>query len=280
MDVETFLCSSWGITITRDSRIVWLSYQQLHLDSLKLQICWMSRSDPLLPKQSSFQLFQRFHHLQSQWGCGFPDGGGLLRGSGGVSPTLFPLPCTQLSMPQPLSTSTALPAPLPCVDGQWHKVHRSPGSPPSPAADLLHSSSPSPSSSCSSCSDPPRSLLLRPETLRRAMHQEGLLLFSSQRPRPPCCSTHPRQGCHGQPTSRRRPRWSSGVTCEAATNICKVTCAGGSCSPTRSSSSALVKMESLMAPRTGMIRTVSQRTHTYHGFNLLIWLLLYILNLN
>lgn len=215
---------------------------------------------PSAVKPSSLQLFQRFQHLQSQWDCGFPDRGGLVCGSGGVSPTLFPLPCTQLSMPQPLSTSTALPAPLPCVDGQWHKVHRSPGFPPSPAADLLHSSSPSLSSSCSSCWDPPRSLLHRPKTLRRTMRQEELLTFSSQHPHHPRRSALPQRGCHEQPTSRRRcrPQWSSGVMCEAATNICRETCAGGSCSPIRNSSFASVKTETLMAPRTGMIHTVSQ----------------------
>ena len=187
-------------------------------------------------------------------------------------------------MPQPLSTSTALPAPLPCVDGQWHKVHRSPGSPPAPAADLLHFSSPSPSSSCFSCSDPPRLRRspLRPhrQTLRRtAMCREGLLLTSSSQARHPPHHPHrcmpPLRGCQGRPMCLRRRQRSSGATCGAATTICKEMCAGGNCSPTRNSSFALTRREKLMAPKARTIHTVSRLCYIIECISLISFFLFF-----
>lgn len=154
-------------------------------------------------------------------------------------------------MPQPLSTSTAFPAPLPCVDGQWHNVHRSPGSPPFPAADLHHSSCHWPSSCCSSYSD----LALHQQTLKGAMYQEGLLRHLAG-----CRIVHLLQSCHGRQMCQYHLQRLLGDTCEVATIIFKETCAAGSCSPIRNSSFVLARTDASMAPKERMIHTVFWRS--------------------
>ena len=102
------------------------------------------------------------------------------------------------------------------------------------------------------------------------MHQEGLLLtFSSHirnlRLLPHRC-THPLRGCQGRPMCHLRLQQSSGVTCGAATNIYKETCAGGNYSPSRNSFFALTRMEMLMAPKVRTIHTVSQLPLTFNVY--------------
>ncbi len=283
VDVDAFLRRCWGINSTGDYSRVSHNTAGFATTSSCVGITLnitdnVSSASTITFAAVRLSLLQPFY--RSQWGWGSPDRGGVVGQSGGVSPTLVPSPCTQLSMPQPLSTSTALPAPLPCVDGQWHKVHRSPGSPPAPAADLLHSSSPSPSSSCFSCSDPPHPHPCphRHQTLKRTtMHREGRLLTSSSHtrhlPHHPHRCTHPLRGCHGRPMCHRPPRRSSGATCGAATTIYKEMCAGGNCSPTRNSSFALTRKEKLTAPKVTRIHTVSQLCYNFDCISLVLHIL-------
>lgn len=228
MDVDTFLWRYWGINSTREYSFAGFSGTSLHT----LQIIVDTEFDTYRPKK-----------------CGCPDQTEEVYRSvrGGASHSQS-LSRHQLSMHQPLSTSTALPAPLPCVDGQWHRVQRSPGSPPAPAADFYFSSS-------SSCSD-------RPHLSHCPCHLQTLktnkmhltYFFHTHHPHPSHRMHLPR-GCHKQQMCPRRQL--SGGMCGVAIPTCKAMSVGENCSPTRNSSFALTRKEKLTAPRVRMILTVS-----------------------
>lgn len=273
MDVDAFLRWFWGINTTREySRLSHNTAASPPPPAARSFTINITITLHLLPRISN-HIHCRLVSLHPSCSTGFhttvpvrlwvPTQKRCNWSVGGVSPTLFPSPCTQLSMHQSLSTSTALPAPLPCVDGQWHKVHRSPGSPPAPVADLLHSYSPLSLFSCFSCLDLPRPHPCPPyhrrQTLKRTtMNQEGFLHTPHHLPHHPHRCTHPLRGCQGRRMYHRPQRRSSGATCGAATTIYKGMCAGGNCSPTRNSSFALTRKEKLMAPKVRMIHTVSK----------------------